>query len=180
MAWQTPKTDWTAADGVTDDDLNRIEGNIDHIENSTRTPNDAVTPAASGPLATILSYLVAMIKKITGKTSWYTSPSVTLEDCNTHINASAPHSGHAPLSHTHSGSDITSAVANADTLDGYHASSFVLTSNYEDADVLAKIKNVDGVGSGLDADKIRGRVISSGTADPSGGSDGDIYFQYEA
>lgn len=28
MAWQTPKTDWTGADGVRNIDLNRIEGNI--------------------------------------------------------------------------------------------------------------------------------------------------------
>lgn len=28
MAWQNPKTDWTAADGVRDTDFNRIEGNI--------------------------------------------------------------------------------------------------------------------------------------------------------
>lgn len=28
MAWQTPKTNWTAADGVRDSDFNRIEGNI--------------------------------------------------------------------------------------------------------------------------------------------------------
>lgn len=28
MAWQTPKTDWTPADGVADADLNRIEGNL--------------------------------------------------------------------------------------------------------------------------------------------------------
>lgn len=28
MAWQTPKTDWTGADGVRFGDLNRIEGNI--------------------------------------------------------------------------------------------------------------------------------------------------------
>ena len=28
MAWQTPKTDWSAADGVRDSDFNRIEGNI--------------------------------------------------------------------------------------------------------------------------------------------------------
>lgn len=27
MAWQTPKTDWAAADGVRDSDMNRIEGN---------------------------------------------------------------------------------------------------------------------------------------------------------
>jgi len=28
MAWQTPKTDWAADDGITSDDLNRIEGNV--------------------------------------------------------------------------------------------------------------------------------------------------------
>lgn len=32
----------------------------------------------------------------------------------------------------------------------------VLTSDYSDADVLAKVKNVDGSGSGLDADVLRG------------------------
>lgn len=31
MAWQTPKTDWTMADGVRDADLNRIEGNTLHL-----------------------------------------------------------------------------------------------------------------------------------------------------
>lgn len=28
MAWQTPKTDWSAPDGVSNVDMNRIEGNI--------------------------------------------------------------------------------------------------------------------------------------------------------
>ena len=28
MAWQVPKTDWAAADGVRDTDMNRIEENI--------------------------------------------------------------------------------------------------------------------------------------------------------
>ena len=31
MAWQTPKTDWRAADGVSNNDMNRIEGNIAYI-----------------------------------------------------------------------------------------------------------------------------------------------------
>lgn len=33
MAWQTPKTDWTAADGVRADDFNRIEENILELYN---------------------------------------------------------------------------------------------------------------------------------------------------
>ncbi|MGB9780609.1 hypothetical protein [Caldanaerobacter sp.] len=32
MAWQTPKTDWTAKDAVTVNDLNRIEGNIAELK----------------------------------------------------------------------------------------------------------------------------------------------------
>ena len=60
----------------------------------------------------------------------------------------------------------------ADTVDGKHASDFatathnhddryVLLTDYEDADVLAKIKNVDGPGSGLNADLIDGLHLSS-------------------
>lgn len=45
---------------------------------------------------------------------------------------------------------------NADTLDGYQATDFVLVTDYEDTDVLNKIKNVDGAGSGLDADTVDG------------------------
>lgn len=31
MSWQTPKKDWTRADGVRNTDLNRIEGNVEHV-----------------------------------------------------------------------------------------------------------------------------------------------------
>lgn len=31
MAWVTPKTNWTGADGVRDSDLNRMEGNTQHL-----------------------------------------------------------------------------------------------------------------------------------------------------
>lgn len=34
MAWQTPKTNWTPADGVADADFNRIEGNIQELQNT--------------------------------------------------------------------------------------------------------------------------------------------------
>lgn len=42
MAWQKPKTDWSAADGVRDSDLNRIEGNILALYNSSMA-DDAIT-----------------------------------------------------------------------------------------------------------------------------------------
>lgn len=34
MAWQTPKTDWSSADGVRDTDMNRIEGNALELYNT--------------------------------------------------------------------------------------------------------------------------------------------------
>jgi len=67
----------------------------------------------------------------------------------------------------HEGNDGSGSGLDADLLDGQHASAFassshnhdstyVKLSDYEDSDVLAKIKNVDGSGSGLDADLVRG------------------------
>jgi len=189
MAWQTPKTDWTSADGVTDADLNRIEGNINYIEKESRTPNQNATPGGSGMLQTILNYIVTQIKKITGATNWYDTPATTLAAAKSHMDSTSnPHNvtatqvgalvsvdgvsnagGNVDLV---AGSNIsiapddtnnritiggTGTWPNADKLDGYHAGSFVLTSDYEDTDVLNKIKNVDGAGSGLDADKLDGK-----------------------
>ena len=37
MAWQTPKTNWQAADVVSKDDFNRIEGNIQHLQDTIGT-----------------------------------------------------------------------------------------------------------------------------------------------
>ena len=40
MAWQIPKTDWSAADGVRDSDFNRIEGNTLELRNTVKLWND--------------------------------------------------------------------------------------------------------------------------------------------
>lgn len=40
MAWQTPKTDWSASDGVRDSDFNRIEGNILELYNTGTLHSD--------------------------------------------------------------------------------------------------------------------------------------------
>jgi hypothetical protein len=37
MTWSTPKTDWTSTDGVTNTDMNRIEGNIESLDSRTDT-----------------------------------------------------------------------------------------------------------------------------------------------
>lgn len=46
----------------------------------------------------------------------------------------------------------TGGLVDADTLQGHPASDFVFVTDYEDLDVLNKVKNVDGPGSGLNAD----------------------------
>lgn len=43
MAWQTPKTDWAAADGVRDTDMNRIESNISELNSVKATVTDMTT-----------------------------------------------------------------------------------------------------------------------------------------
>lgn len=43
MAWQTPKTNWQADDVPIKDDFNRIEGNIQELENTKETPEGAQT-----------------------------------------------------------------------------------------------------------------------------------------
>jgi hypothetical protein len=57
--------------------------------------------------------------------------------------------GKANVTHTHAISDVTDLST--------ELSNRVLVSNYTDAQVLAKVKNVDGSGSGLDTDLIRGK-----------------------
>ena len=87
----------------------------------------------------------------------------------------------------------------ADTLQGHPASYFAVASNtYNKSEVdaavnskvsttelLNEIKQVDGVGSGLDADLIRGQIPGNqalnnqtiSTNSPSGGSSGDIWYK---
>ena len=93
MAWQTPKTNWKAADVVSPTDMNRIEGNIEAIETGARTVDPAQVPSGNtGTLRQFLNWLPNRIKAITGKTNWWDAPSTTLEGANSHINATAVHS----------------------------------------------------------------------------------------
>ncbi len=51
-----------------------------------RTINDGSTPTGdTGFLTTLLGWMAAMIKAITGKESWRTAPEITLEDASEHI-----------------------------------------------------------------------------------------------
>lgn len=57
-----------------------------------RTIDDSSTPAGNtGLLTTLLSWLAAMVKAITGKESWRTVPDVSLQDAAGHIQSSTAH-----------------------------------------------------------------------------------------
>ena len=69
MTWQTPKTNWQAADVVSKDDFNRIEGNIQELQDTKETPAGAQAKANTAE---------ANAKAYT----------------NAHEQKAAPHSGH--------------------------------------------------------------------------------------
>jgi len=49
----------------------------------------------------------------------------------------------------------------ADKLDGYESSEFLLNNGYTASDILSKLLTVDGAGCGLDADKLDGVELST-------------------
>jgi hypothetical protein len=158
MSWQTPKQNWVAGDIPTAGDFNRIEGNIYYIEEESRTPSDSATPAASGKLSLLLSYIVSMLKAITGKSNWYTAPATTLEAAKSHIDAASPHSGHATTSALSSHTSDTAAhsatsAATASRIMMRDASGRAKVAAPNTGDDIAIKSNVDTVQSNLNTHK---------------------------
>jgi hypothetical protein len=65
--------------------LNENMDIIDEILTPSISANTAPTSVSKGKLSTVLGWFANRIKAITGKSSWYTNPSVSLEDCKNHI-----------------------------------------------------------------------------------------------
>lgn len=196
--YQTPKRDWAAGNIPTASDLNRIEGNIQAVEEGQRTLDHAQAPTGNtGTLRQFLDWFANRIKAITGKTNWYDTPPTTLQAAKTHIDRTDnPHNvtlaqvGAAAASHTHSNATTSAAgfmsAADKSKLNGVAtgATNTPLSSSTPSAeavgstgaagsstsaaradhrhamptatDLLNAIKTVDGAGSGLDADLLRG------------------------
>ena len=77
--WATPKKNWSSADIVSSTDLNRVEGNIDALDNGARTLDPAQAPTGNvGTLRQLLDWFANCIKAITGAANWYDSPIITL------------------------------------------------------------------------------------------------------
>lgn len=68
--------------------LDHPNGSVTDAKIGNRIIDDTVTAAAGGDTPTRLwSKLANMIKRITGKTNWYTAPATTLEAANAHMTA---------------------------------------------------------------------------------------------
>jgi hypothetical protein len=85
MAWVTPKTNWAGADGVIATDMNRIEGNIKHIEADDRFMDNSVDISAidgagvMAPLGDVLNYIHrALGRAIGGAGNWNTLPPLSI------------------------------------------------------------------------------------------------------
>lgn len=86
MAWQTPKTDWSSADGVRDTDMNRIEGNALELKNTKAELNafnalqqqvDALF-ATVDTLTQVLTATITAAGWSTGQTDGYYTNRVTV------------------------------------------------------------------------------------------------------
>jgi len=62
MAWTTPKVDWSIANGVSTDDLNRIEGNLAHLVNYSGLYG--VTTGSNTAYITTIPGLIAMTEGV--------------------------------------------------------------------------------------------------------------------
>ncbi|BBI32057.1 hypothetical protein [Cohnella abietis] len=82
------KTNWNNNDTVTEQDLNRIEKGVSDahsfdINDVTISASEAPTGNTASPKK-LLSWIIYMIKAITGKSTWYATPATTLEAAKAH------------------------------------------------------------------------------------------------
>ncbi|NOU68399.1 hypothetical protein GC096_30695 [Paenibacillus sp. LMG 31461] len=139
-----------------------------------RTADPAQTPSGSvGTITQLFSWITNRIKAMLGTTNWYDAPPTTLTAANTHMTATtgvhgATSAATANTLITRDGNGraqvaVPSAaadIARKDTVDAVAtvANAALPATSYTAADVLTKIKTVDGAGSGLDADLVKGYV----------------------
>ena len=90
QGWQTPKTNWQAADIVHPSDFNRIEGNAQAIESGSRTLDPSQAPSGNtGSLRQLLDWFANRIRAITGAANWYNAPATTLAATKSHMDATS-------------------------------------------------------------------------------------------
>lgn len=86
--WVSPKIDWTSLDAPTSIDPNRIETNIEEIEDGNRTLVPGEVPTGNtGVLGRILSWFTNRIHVIVGGTNWWDAPDTSLYQAKQHIDS---------------------------------------------------------------------------------------------
>lgn len=66
--------------------LGIADGGVTDAKIGNRTVNPALpNPANTGPLTSLLSWIVGRIRAITGKSNWYDAPAITLEQASTRL-----------------------------------------------------------------------------------------------
>lgn len=96
--WKTPKTNWASGDVILPEDVNRIEGNINAIEQGSRTIDPNQTPTGvAGNLRNFLDWFANRIRAITGTTNWWDAPAATVATIwsKFHQNTGHKHTGGA-------------------------------------------------------------------------------------
>lgn len=149
----------------------------------SRTVSDSTEPSGdAGTPTTLFGWLANMIKQITGKASWRTAPSTNLEAVNTQLTAATASptastmikrdaSGRAQVAAPTAAADIA-RKADVDAV----AAAALPAASYTAADVLAKLKTVDGGGSGLDADTVDGYHLDQFVGVNSNPTFGNVTF----
>lgn len=90
-----------------------LDGAVTDLAIGNRTITDTVTAAAGANTVTnLLSMIGNMLKRITGKTTWWTPPATTLEAANTHITAATGAHAATAISLTPTG-DVSAATVQA-------------------------------------------------------------------
>ena len=144
---------------------------------SNKANPHSITHTQTSPIAVnILSTNVTLDKHVSD---------VLAKGWEDHKNATAPHSGHVPISHVGSGGNSHALVsgsvngfmssANYNKLSGIEAGA---TADMTASEILTALKTADGVGSGLDADLLGG-TSSSGYSKTSHTHDDRYYTESE-
>lgn len=117
------KIDTELKAGANRDTTHKNAATLDHPDNSVtdakignRTITDTVTAAAGANTVTNLFNMIGnMLKRITGKSNWWTPPATTLEAANTHITAASGAHAASAISSTATGdvsaTNVQAAIA---------------------------------------------------------------------
>lgn len=105
---------WEGTDLVKREEFNENFNTLDAALKPTADPSQ-VPNGNVGKIAQWMSWLTNRIQVIVGKTNWWDAPDITLVDAKSHVDATAPHSGHETPAGAQAKADAAEAAANVYT-----------------------------------------------------------------